>query len=255
MGNSASNANNPAAPRPNRTTSISPGPGNPHRSMKSRKRSLELPDLASLSLTPATASTRGRQKTQSIPIPSSPQSAFKHYQLANDVHPQRAPVLLPSTTDVLVLPPPSTHQPFPPRGWSAAQQQPQQQIPSAPRGRQQPISARQQQQVIKIQEMYDRSQQQQPAAPPSSPAGPSSIQQGRPTPPGFVPEVVHSSSPVLLGKSKGLEGELAIASPMKEELLADPVPVKIVWKGGGSSVVLARAGDDDWKGRQFMIRE
>jgi hypothetical protein len=67
--------------------------------------------------------------------------------------------------------------------------------------------------------------------------------------------VVHSSIPIVLGKSKGLEGEVVIASPMKEELLADPVPVKIVWKGGGSNVVLARAGDDDWKGRQSMIRE
>jgi hypothetical protein len=106
---------------------------------------------------------------------------------------------------------------------------------------------------MKIQEMYDRSQQQHPAAPPSSPAAPSSVQQGRPA---FVPEVVHSSIPILLGKSKGLEDdEAAIANSMKEELLADPVPVKIVWKGGGSNVVLARVGDDDWKGRQSMIRE
>jgi hypothetical protein len=44
-------------------------------------------------------------------------------------------------------------------------------------------------------------------------------------------------------------------SPNQEELLAAPVLVKIVWKGGGSHVVLARAGDDEWKGRQPMIRE
>jgi len=102
--------------------------------------------------------------------------------------------------------------------------------------------------------MYDYSQQHL-AAPPSSPAGPSSVQQGRNGAPAFVPEVVQSSIPILLGNGKGLEDDLAIASPMKEELLADPVPVKIVWKGGGSNVVLARAGDDDWKGRQLMTRE
>ena len=75
---------------------------------------------------------------------------------------------------------------------------------------------------------------------------------------GFVPEVVKSSIPTLLGKKAvldaGSDGE--VASPVRDnDLLADPVPVKIVWKGGGSEVVLARAGDDEWKGRQPMERE
>jgi hypothetical protein len=37
----------------------------------------------------------------------------------------------------------------------------------------------------------------------------------------------------------------------------DPVLVstKITWRGGGKTVVLARAGDDDWKGRTIMERE
>jgi len=111
---------------------------------------------------------------------------------------------------------------------------------------------------MRIQELYDRSQQQHPAAPPSSPAGPSSMQQqGRSVQPAFVPEVVHSSIPTVLGVHTGLAvaDPEAAASPNQEELLAAPVLVKIVWKGGGSHVVLARAGDDEWKGRQPMIRE
>jgi len=31
-----------------------------------------------------------------------------------------------------------------------------------------------------------------------------------------------------------------------------PVSVKITWAGGGKTVLLARAGDDNWKGRQPM---
>ncbi|KAF8956502.1 hypothetical protein BDZ97DRAFT_1925406 [Flammula alnicola] len=293
MGNSASNANNP--PRNNnptaatvRPTSTSPGPGNPHRSLRTKKRSLELPDLASLTLSAPPqqnhSSSRGRQsKSASIPIPATPQSPFNHYQHAQAVQPQRAPLHLPSTTDVLAeapLQPPSTHQPFPhpppPSSRSRGNQQQQQQgqrqqsyqqqqqyTQSAPRGRQQPISARQQQQVMRIQELYDRSQQQHPAAPPSSPAASLSVSSPLRSPnqrPQFVKEVVRSSIPVLLGKGNlsadaGVDVGEANLSPVREDLLADPVPVKIVWKGGGEEVVLARAGDDEWKGRQPMERE
>lgn len=35
----------------------------------------------------------------------------------------------------------------------------------------------------------------------------------------------------------------------------EPVLTKIVWQGGGRNVVLARAGDNDWKGRQQMEPE
>jgi len=46
----------------------------------------------------------------------------------------------------------------------------------------------------------------------------------------------------------------SVLSPIQEDLAADPVPVNIVWKGGGTEVILARAGDDEWKGRQPMER-
>lgn len=183
---------------------------------------------------------------------------------------------LPSTSNMLEqsggystyqggLQPPSTHQPFPPapapRGRTAGYYQSQNESSqrqnhnqSAPRGRQQAIPTRHQQQIMRIQELYDRSQQT-PSAPPSSPAGPSVVPS---TGSGYPREVVKSSIPVLLGKAAKAAAEVeesAALSPLKEDLLADPVPVQIVWRGGGREVVLARAGDDDWKGRQPMERE
>ena len=218
MGNTTSNASSPTSraiggPPPAPTTEV------PHPSLRTKKKSLELPDLASLSLDP-----RGRQaKSASIPIPVTAPSPFRHYQQSQ--HPQpRAPRHLPSTTDVDLV---ANYPPFPRPN------------PAAPRGRQQ------QQQVARMQELYNQSQQ--PAHPPSP---------HRP----FPQEVVRSSIPVALAKA--LPNELPPAEeivqqeyPQKEDLLADFVPVKIVWKGGGTQVVLARAGDDEWKGRQVMEKE
>jgi hypothetical protein len=76
MGNSQSNN----APQPSSSPSRSPGPGNPHPSLRQKKKSLELPDLALLSLTATTGqydlhTRRGRSpapnppKSASIPIP------------------------------------------------------------------------------------------------------------------------------------------------------------------------------------------
>ena len=223
MGNSASNASNPPS-RAIRGASPAPGPGVPHPSLRTKKKSLELPDLASLSLD----NTRGRQaKSASIPIPITPPSPFRHYQQSQHPQPQpepRAPRHLPSSPDVNLVP---SYSSFPRPN------------PAAPRGRQQ------QQQVARMQELYNQSQQ-----PTHSPSHQRSFQQ----------EVVRSSIPVAL--TKALPNELAPAEeivqqeyPQKEDLLADFVPVKIVWKGGGTRVVLARAGDDEWKGRQLMEKE
>ena len=234
MGNSTSNASN----SPNqviRETSPAPTPGNPHSSLRTKKKSLELPDLASLSLD----NTRGRQaKTASIPIPTTPPSPFRHYQQAQQ--PQRAPRHLPSTADVnIVVPTQPNLPPFPPAPRPN---------PAAPRDRQQPVPPRQQQQqqqVARMQELYNQSQQ--PAHSPSHQLP-------------FQQEIVRSSIPVAL--TKALPNELPPAEeivqreyPQKEDLLADFVPVKVVWKGGGTQVVLARAGDEEWKGRQAMEKE
>ncbi|RDB14544.1 hypothetical protein Hypma_016349 [Hypsizygus marmoreus] len=219
MGNTSSNANSPRhstiAPRP-RQPSTSPTPGHPHPSLRTKKKSLELPDLASLSL----SSSRGRQhsnppKSASIPIP-----VHNHNLTAipGEAGRTRAPITLPSTTDVLIADhtPPSTHQrlPYPPPSRAAAHTR----------------SAR-------IQELYNQSQA--PSHPPPGPA----------PPPPFVQETVHSSIPIALGKAvRDTSNALHDGPPIL-------VPVKITWRGGGKSVYLARAGDDDWKGRLLMDRE
>jgi hypothetical protein len=59
----------------------------------------------------------------------------------------------------------------------------------------------------------------------------------------FVPEVVASTIPLGIPKAEG------------EVHKPEHITVTIKWKGGGKSVVLARAGDDYWKGRQPMEYE
>ncbi|KAG6864713.1 hypothetical protein C0991_007696 [Blastosporella zonata] len=61
----------------------------------------------------------------------------------------------------------------------------------------------------------------------------------------FIPETVLSTIPLALTKALHREHE---GPP-------ELVQVKITWRGGGKSIFLARAGDDDWKGRQQMTQE
>lgn len=79
----------------------------------------------------------------------------------------------------------------------------------------------------------------------------------------FIQETVHSTIPIALHKA---EEELAAATHSLAQLgqpgfnlpsddSKEPVNVKITWHGVGKSVVLARAGDDNWKGRQQMESE
>lgn len=80
----------------------------------------------------------------------------------------------------------------------------------------------------------------------------------------FIQETVYSTIPLALHKA---EEELAAATSNGLDELGQPVSnrpsdepkehvnVKITWHGVGKSVVLARAGDDNWKGRQPMESE
>lgn len=86
--------------------------------------------------------------------------------------------------------------------------------------------------------------------------------------PSFVPEIVHSTIPVALAKAQlqlireagggdneyGQQEDLSPRNVSGEERI-EPMAVKIAWHGGGKIVILARAGDDDWKGRVPMERE
>jgi hypothetical protein len=235
MGNTASNANSHRPPsahhrESDRFHSPPPSPGIPHPSLRTKKKSLELPDLASLSL----SSTRGRQhgtppKSASIPIPIGPPPP----SIIPGEAGRHRPPSFNSTTDILITEP-STHIPFPPLSRGANRSG----ISSQFRGYQKSHLHAQ-----RIQELYNQSHVF-PAPPPS----PSS------SAPAFIPETVHSSIPIgfsdaiVAGDSTG---NLASEDAAVPEL----VPNRITWRGGGKTVSLARAGDDDWKGRQAMERE
>lgn len=237
MGNSSSSP----APTPSKDSSVlHDHPVSTHKSLRSKKKSLELPDLASLSLSSSPYhSGRGRipAKSPCIPIPQV-NNPHAHYLSEPRPRPQNnfssdllvtEPPFRSSVNPALLAPQPngSANRPFvgaqPPRAYQYT-----------PNHRYQ-----QKMGVDHLQHLYKESHQT-PAPPPSSadPARihPSSSRHIK----SFVPEVVHSSVPIGLLKGAADENEL--------------VPVKITWRGGGKSVALARAGDNDWKGRQVMER-
>ena len=221
MGNSTSNAANSSLPEPKaqlqrhtspngRTLSpngrvLSPA-GSPvprvHKSLRTKKKSLELPDLASLALTPASASPNASPHTgyrrprasSPIPIPASPNPPQPTFRVQNN---------LPSAAHIAG----SGNRRYQKSYLSSA-------YPSS-----HSFSGREHEQ--------------------SSPPG-----HDEPEKQDFKEEVVHSTIPLALVKAE-CDG---LARP-------EHLSVMIKWRGGGKSVVLARAGDDYWKGRQPMEYE
>jgi replication-associated recombination protein RarA len=89
----------------------------------------------------------------------------------------------------------------------------------------------------------------------------------REDPPAFVEETVYSTIPLALRRAEQqLAKELGkvedydtmIREDRKdsvEDEIQEPTMVKVSWHGGGKTAFLARALDDNWKGRQPMERE
>ncbi|KAI0269953.1 5'-AMP-activated protein kinase beta subunit, interation domain-containing protein [Gloeopeniophorella convolvens] len=241
MGNAASSGtHNPSAnnaqDRDHREKLASQTAPPVHKSLRTKKRSLELPDLASLSLTPASSHLNSpnhsprphfrRPKASSpIPIPSqSPATnGADHYQS----HPR--PNQLPSTTqmpDVLVQQQPSTHIPvFPPS-------QRHRSTPNASTR-----SFTRPSQATHLQPIRDVEPDPRPETKSLS----------------FFPETITSTIPIGLPQA-------AAPQPVKSTRLSPidepphPVDTRISWHGGGKNVALARAGDANWKGRRLMTR-
>lgn len=202
MGNTASNpqshpSHRAQSPIRRGSPARTPSTSNPrvHRSLRQKKKSLELPDLASLALTPA-----------SSPASVSPHGAYRR---------PTSPIPIPISAPV--------QQTF----------RPQNNLPSAAHialsnGRN---SSR-----------YDRSYMNVYPSTRSFISRPQEHSPPREELPRteFVPEIIHSTLPLALVKA---EGELS--NP-------EPVQVKIVYRGTGQSVILTRAGDDNWQGRQPM---
>ena len=211
-------------------SSATPRAHTPHRSLRTKKKSLELPDLASLSLSPAPSSLNasphahyGRHKPSSpIPIPISPHTAVLDNHVQSSVYGRPHPTQLPSTSHIpdVLLAPPSTHIPIAPN------QRPH--SPYAP---------------------YNSSRSPSRGRPPPPPP-PSEIPDD---PPPFVTETIRSTIPLGITKPLSSTGASLVHKPTDHS--RDLVPVKITWHGPAKTVVLARAGDANWTGRQPMERE
>ncbi|KAG2359488.1 hypothetical protein BDR07DRAFT_1414913 [Suillus spraguei] len=283
MGNTASSTNQSSrSPVPSRridssarrqapSHSPSPNPHQPHRSLRTKKKSLELPDLALLSLTPAASyhnsgnssplsPYRRPLRTTSpipIPIPALNNGSMNNASNTGTSPRGRRPDLKDAanrvtdtgnySAELLLDHPPSTHIPVQhshrPRGgpyfrggrlpYNSTHSFPLRGTPAQPR----------------MQELYAESEIEASE---------------QPDPSSFVQETVHSTIPLALHKAEegvaklanadtnGENGPLMSRPNESQEEQKEPVSVKITWNGGGKSVVLVRAGDGNWKGRLPM---
>lgn len=283
MGNTASNINqssrspvpsrrlDPSARRQAPSHSPSPNPHQPHRSLRTKKKSLELPDLASLSLTPAASYhnsgnssplspyRRPPRTTSPIPIPI---PGFNNGTMNNSSNtgtsPRgRRPDLKGTanrvtdtgnySAELLLDHPPSTHIPV----------HHSHRTRGSPYFRGAPLQynsthsfpVRGQSAQPRMQELYAESEIEASE---------------QPNPSGFVQETVHSTIPLALHKAEeemaksanadadGENGQLMNRTSESHEEPKEPVSVKITWNGGGKNVILVRAGDGNWKGRLPM---
>ena len=300
MGNSASNANHPnhnrnqsrnqnQAQSPHRrsrpqsppsTTNRESSP-KPHPSLRTKKKSLELPDLASLALSPTSQSSssshpwtrrQSHQTSSPIPIPITPQT--QHIPFSNDP-PQRgrrrgkrrshdgghfdSTQQMSDINDALIEP--STHIPIYSNHEDGGQGRGRGGVKVNPFMRGGPL------QYSSTRSFGPGTVANRGWRPTKDPHSKTSMDAGLGPKSGFIPETVHSTIPIALFKAEeeihnefdddddGDGEEIGtVRKPITEDE-KEPVPTKIVWQGGGRKVVLARAGDDNWKGRLFMEPE
>ncbi|KAA1469717.1 hypothetical protein DENSPDRAFT_849080 [Dentipellis sp. KUC8613] len=234
-------------PRPD-APSPAPRPPPVHRSLRTKKKSLELPDLASLTLTPAhspNASPHGpyrRPKASSpIPIPTSPQNPLSKEHSYHSFGPQRPPhlqsatqislnVAVPDVVGPATVTQPSTHIPIYPPNQRPRTGNPYYSSHSRP--------------DLRYNSTRSFSSRNQPA--------PVEEEHHDPDEP-FRTETIHSTIPIGISLTKA---EAARQSRKAQgDDVREPILTKITWHGGGKSVYLARAGDANWKGRTPMDRD
>lgn len=214
----------------------------PHRSLRYKKRSLELPDLAPRPLTPVSshlaspsASPHGQHRRPKgsapipIPVPGPVDAASNVGQ-----SPYARPLQLPSTTqmaDVL----PSTHIPiYSPHNRQRASYL-RSQYPSTRSFLNREVQPNGHPQIPSVHMDHDEQLVDDPSSP-------------------FVAETIRSTIPVGLVKPSPEESTTPQPRKTTDEP-REPVPFQIAWHGGGKSVFLARAGDANWKGRLPMEKE
>ena len=212
MGNTSSNPHPPNSKVP-RTVPATPHNGatsSTHKSMRTKKKSLELPDLAMLGISPRPP--QQLRVSAPIPIPISPNpNPEAHRHRPRNVHDDSrftvSDMVVQPSTHIPLYPPATTRQPSYPKTDS------------------------------------NRSESSKGSIPQSQPS------EERDSP--FTPEVVHSTIPIALHKQLDHSAD----DDGKRRHKKEEVPMKIYWRGGGKSVILIRAGDDNWKGRQPMEKE
>jgi hypothetical protein len=229
-------------------SSASPSPTTSHRvhpSLRHKKKSLELPDLATLSLSSTSATTtaspgggsnrRGGggpaavRTSSPIPIPMSPHNAGA-VATTRPVLPSTSDM----TDDLLAL-------------------QNQNANPSRNahfRGAPLPYSSTRSFTTAGKQTKQSQQPVQQPSQRTSS-------QAPRPAPTRPIENAVPAVVPKIISNVHNPldSGEYTVDGQRRKRPRPEPVPYKVVWRGHATSVVLARAGDDHWRGRQVMEKE
>ncbi|KAI5122777.1 hypothetical protein M0805_000121 [Coniferiporia weirii] len=222
----------------------------PHRSLRTKRKSLELPDLA-LAITPASSGIpsaaaaaaipggpyRRPQASSPIAIPTKPGPSGGPGAVVKTNQEPRLKTIPTAVTNV-------GEQPMPPMAEVIVQ-------PAAPRGRGNPHIRGAPLPYTSTRSFTGASRGQGPMQ--------SFVLRSHPYG-GFVPEDVHSSIPLALRKAELGTEEEAEKEENKAQHAAKrasteekhPAQVCIVWRGGGKNVELLRAGDNNWKGRQPM---
>ncbi|EJC98143.1 uncharacterized protein FOMMEDRAFT_24144 [Fomitiporia mediterranea MF3/22] len=221
----------------------------PHRSLRTKKKSLELPDLALAISSPpgaqagngaATGPTgpyRRPQASSPIAIPTRPGSGVGPGAPSRANQESRLRSIPSAATNAAV-------QNMPPMAEVIVQAE------AAPRGRGNPHIRGAPLQYTSTHSFTGTGRGQ---------TLPSFVLRSHPHG-GFVPEDVKSSIPLAIRTAgEGAEAEeeterekAEYIAPRRSTEEKQPAQVCIVWRGGGKSVFLMRAGDNNWKGRQPM---
>jgi len=222
--------------------------------MRTKRKSLELPDLNRvLAMTSGTedASSSGAGEYAADATPPKSQ-AINIPKPAPDAPPIRRPNNHFSSSELIV---PATHLPFPP---NQAHKRVTSSTYAGPGGlRDHRFRAGRPRRMSQVYEEdltpphHEFLDPQEPPTPPS------------PSSSSFTREIINSTIPIGLFSDAnanvlgdGEEGEETPVLPqgfdIDDSTLIEPTPVQITWQGGGKVVVLARAGDEDWSGRQPM---
>lgn len=232
----------------------------PHRSLRQKKKSLELPDLA-LALSPATGLAPGQTGAgtaggNTVPGPYRRPQASSPIAIPTVRGPNGVPIrtntdrpktIAAASTDVVaqLVEFELAQQQQALDDINSAQQQTRGQNPHFPGAPLQYSSTRSFTGATREQPMQSFALRDHPYV-------------------GFVPEDVRSSIPLALRKAESgtqedeekVEGRATQAAGRASvEEQKQPVQVPIVWKAGGKIVELIRAGDNKWKGRQPMDYE